>query len=252
MGAAFGQTVGGQLYRAGAVVFKPQHHKTVLCINCHADEPFFRVRLSGNALGGVIQRCTDDRAYLPCREEIQQLAVSYAGHIDAMLLAVQAFRGQQRVQNRVAGLVLGLILADAALHLGQGRVLFGLVALGTDGRNLHFQFVVAPVDKADVFLALFVLLILAAQDIVHGGQLAVQGVLPQLLMLDAQNQHACKVHQRADVENAHRCFAIGDKTQIADCKDRDRHDHRHQHGRRGDGQPGCCSTALFKPIQKSI
>lgn len=160
-----GQTVGGQLYRAGAIVFKPQHHKTVLCINCHADEPFFRVRLGGNALGGVIQRRSDDRAYFPCREEIQQLAVGYAGHIDAVLLAVQAFRGQQRVQNRVAGLVLGLILADAALHLGQGRVLFGLIALGTDGRNLHFQFVVAPVDKADVFFALFVLLVLAAQTL---------------------------------------------------------------------------------------
>ena len=88
------------------------------------------------------------------------------------------FAVEQRVQNRVAGLVLGLILADAALHLGQGRVLFGLIALGTDGRNLHFQFVVAPVDKADVFFALFVLLVLAAQDIVHSGQLAVQGILP--------------------------------------------------------------------------
>ena len=54
-----------------------------------------------------------------------------------MLLAVQAFGGQQRVQHRVAGLVLGLVLTDAALHFGQRGVLLGLVALGTDGGDLH-------------------------------------------------------------------------------------------------------------------
>ena len=54
-----------------------------------------------------------------------------------MLLAVQAFGGQQRVQYGVAGLVLGLVAADVAFHRGQRGILFGLVALGTDGGDLH-------------------------------------------------------------------------------------------------------------------
>ena len=70
---------------------------------------------------------------------------------------------------------------------------------------------VAPVDKLDVLLALAVLLVLAAQHIVHGGQLAVQGAFPQLFVLDGQNQYACQVHQRTDVADAHRSFIVIDK-----------------------------------------
>jgi len=86
---------------------------------------------------------------------------------------------------------------------------------------------VAPVDELDVFLALAVLLVLAAQYIVHGGQLAVQGTFPQLLVLDGQNQHARQVHQRADIADAHRSFIIIYKTQIAYRKNRDGHNDRH-------------------------
>ncbi len=49
-----------------------------------------------------------------------------------MLLAVQAFGRQQGVQHRVAGLVLRLVLADAALHGGHRGVLLGLVPLRPD------------------------------------------------------------------------------------------------------------------------
>ena len=172
-----------------------------------------------------------------------------------MLLAVQAFGRQQRVQHRVAGLILGLIAADVALHLRQSGILLGLIPLGPDGRDLHFQFVVAPVDQAYILLALAVLLILAAQHGIHSGKLAVQCCLAQLLVLDRQDQYARHIHQRADVENAHhahRDTVVGDKAQIADRKRRDRHDDSHQRRRRGNGQPRGRSVAALKPIQKAV
>ena len=168
MGAAQGQAVGAKLYGLGAVILEPQHHKAVLRIDGDPDQLLLRVRLGGHALGGVVQRGAHNGADLAGGKEIQQLAVGHTGHIDAVLLAVQAFGGQQRVQNRVAGLVLGLVTADVAFHGGEGGVLLGLVTLGTDGGDLHLQLVVAPVDELDVLLALTVLLILAAQYVVHG------------------------------------------------------------------------------------
>ena len=100
-----------------------------------------------------------------------------------MLLAVERFRRQQRVQHRVAGLVLGLVLADVLLHGGNGGVLLGLVLLLPDAGKLDFQFMIPPVDEVDALLAALVLLVLAVQYLVHGGKLAVQSVLLQLLVL---------------------------------------------------------------------
>ena len=169
-----------------------------------------------------------------------------------MLLAVHTFGGKQGVQHRVAGLVLGLIAVDVAFHLGQCGVLLDLVALGTNGRNLHFQLMVAAVNQADVLFALLVLLILAVQDVIHRRQLAVQRRLPQLLMLDAQNQHARKVYQRADVEH-HDCDLVPrDEAQIAYGKDRHCHYHRHQHGGGGNDQPGRNLAATLKTEQKTV
>ena len=253
--AAGGQAVGAKLHGVSAVVLKPQHHKAVLRVDGGPDQPLLGVRLGQHTFGGIVQHRAHDRADLPCRQKVQQRTVRHTGQIDAVLLAVERFRRQQRVQHRVAGLVLGLVLADAALHLGQRGVLLGLVALGTDGRDLHFQLMIAAVNKADVLLALPVLLILAVQDVVHGRQLAVQCGLAQLFVLDRQDQHARHIHQRADVENAyhaHRDTVVGDKAQIADRKRRDRHDDSHQRRRRGNGQPRGRSVAALKPIQKAV
>ena len=137
VGAAQGQAVGAKLYGLGTVVLEPQHHKAVLRVDGYPDQLLLRVRLGGHTLGGVIQRGAHDGANLAGGKKIQQLAVGHAGHVDAVLLAVQAFGGQQRVQYGVAGLVLGLVAADVAFHGGQGGILLGLVALGTDGGDLH-------------------------------------------------------------------------------------------------------------------
>lgn len=71
-------------------------------------------------------------------------------------------------------------------------------------------------------------------------------------MLDAQNQHARKVHQRADVEH-HDCDLVPrDEAQIAYGKDRHCHYHRHQHGGGGDDQPGRNPAATLKTEQKTV
>ena len=131
MAALARQTVRPQLHRLGAVVFKPQHHKAVLGVDGHANQPLFGVLLGQHTLGGIVQRRADDGAYLPSCQKIQQRAVCHAGQVDAVLLAVHTFGGKQGVQHRVAGLVLGLIAVDVAFHLGQCGVLLDLVALGT-------------------------------------------------------------------------------------------------------------------------
>ena len=86
---------------------------------------------------------------------------------------------------------------------------------------------VAPVDEVDSLFAALVLLVLAVQHLVHGGKLAVQSVLPQLLVLHGQDQHAGKIHQRADGKDAHVDIAARQKAQIAHRKGSQRqHDRR--------------------------
>ena len=228
MGVAARQAVRAQLHFLRTVVFKPQHHKAVLGVHRHPDQPLFVVGLGLHALRCVVQRRAHNRADLPCLQKVQQMPVRHAGHRDVVLLAVQAFGRQQGVQHRVAGLVLRLVLADAAFHGRQRHILLGVVPLRPDGRNLHFQLVVAPVDQADVLLALLVLLVLAVQNTVQLRQLAVQGGFAQLLVLHRQNQYPGQVHQRADVKHVHVGFAAVGKAQIAHGKCGQRHDHRHK------------------------
>ena len=77
---------------------------------------------------------------------------------------------------------------------------------------------IPPVDEVDALFAPLVLLVLAVKHCVHGRKLAVEGGFPELLVLDGQNQHAGKVHQRPDVEHAHGGFAVLQKAQVADGK----------------------------------
>ena len=52
-----------------------------------------------------------------------------------------------------------------------------------DAGELDFQLMIPPIDEVDALLAALVLLVLAVQYLVHGGKLAVQSVLLQLLVL---------------------------------------------------------------------
>ena len=93
---------------------------------------------------------------------------------------------------------------------------------------------VPPVDEVDALLAALVLLVLAVQHLVHGGKLAVQSVLPQLLVLHGQDQHTGKIHQCADGKDAHVDIAAGQKAQIAYRKGSQRQHDRRQGGAAAD------------------
>ena len=164
-------------------MLEPQHGKTALTVHRHLDEPLFGVRLGAHGGNGVVQRHAHDGAQLPDGEKAQHPAVRYTGDGNVLLLAFHGLGGEQGIQHRVAGLVLGLVLADVLLHGSNGGVLLGLVLLLPDAGKLDFQFMVPPVDEVDALLAALVLLVLAVQHLVHGGKLAVQSVLLQLLVL---------------------------------------------------------------------
>ena len=219
-------------------MLEPQHGKAALTVHRHLDEPLFGVRLGAHGGNGVVQRHAHDGAQLPDGEKAQHPAVRYAGDGDVLLLAFHGLGGEQGIQHRVAGLVLGLVLADVLLHGSNGGVLLGLVLLLPDAGKLDFQFMVPPVDEVDALLAALVLLVLAVQHLVHGGKLAVQSVLPQLLVLHGQDQHAGKIHQGADGKDAHVDIAARQKAQIA---------HRKGGQRQHDRCQGCAATDLQMP-----
>ena len=80
------------------------------------DEPLLAVGQLFYTLDGVVQRIAEQRTQVHRIHKIQRRTVCHAGQRDAVLLAVQAFAGQDRVQHLVAGLVLRLIAADLLLH----------------------------------------------------------------------------------------------------------------------------------------
>jgi len=253
VGTAHGQTVRAQRYGGGAVVLKPEHHTAALGIDGHPQQPLFGVRLGCQALHGIVQRHAHQGADLPGGQKAQPLAVGHAGHVDALLLTLHALGREEGVQHRVARFVLRLILADAALHPGQRRVLLGLVALGTDVGDLDFQLVVAAVDELDALLAPLVLLVLAVEHLVHGFQLAVQGTFPQLVVLDGQDQHAAEIHQRPDIVDAHVHFAIVQKEQVAHRKNHGGHHHGYQRSLVADCQlSGRAGAAAFQPEHRPV
>ena len=228
VGVVAGQAVCAQFHGLGAVILEAEHHTAALVIDGHPQQPLFGVRLCRDTLDGVVQRRAHEGAQLPGRQEPQLAAIGHAGHVDAPLLAVHALCGEQGVQHRIAGLVLGLIPADAAFHPGQRGVLLGPVALGTDVCDLNFQLMVAAVDEPDALFAPLVLLILAVEHLVHRRKLAVEGRLPQLLVLDGQDEDAADVHQRADVVDAHVHLAVAQEQQVAHREDHRRHDDGHE------------------------
>ena len=93
---------------------------------------------------------------------------------------------------------------------------------------MNFQLVIAAVDEPDALLAPLVLLVLAVEHLVHGGKLAVERRLPQLFVLDRQDEHAAEIHQRADVVDAHVHLAVAQEQQVAHRKDHRRHDDGHE------------------------
>ena len=111
------------------------------------------------------------------------------------------------------------------------------VVLRPDGRDLQFQVVAVPVDEPDALPALLVLLVLAVQHVVHGFQLPVEPVLPQLVLLQRQHQHPRQVHQRADIKHREGGLAILGEGQIAHRKGHRRHDHRAEQRPPGDLHP---------------
>ena len=87
---------------------------------------------------------------------------------------------------------------------------------------------IAAVDEPDALFAPLVLLVLAVEHLVHGGKLAVERRLPQLLVLDRQDEHAAEIHQRADVVDAHVHLAVAQEQQVAHREDHHRHDDGHE------------------------
>ena len=118
-----------------------------------------------------------------------------------MLLAVEAFAGEHRVQHLVARLVLGLVGLDLLLHPVQIGILLLRVRLGPENGNLVLQVVVLPVDKLNALLALLVLGVLGVEHILEGVHLPPGVELGELDMMGVENGDAAQVHQGADVEN---------------------------------------------------
>ena len=92
------------------------------------------------------------------------MAVGNGGHCDAVLGAIEALAGQDRVQYLVAGFVLRLIGANFALDLIETVELLIRADLGAQQRDLVLQIVILLVDKADGFLPDAVVLILAFEN----------------------------------------------------------------------------------------
>ena len=138
-------------------------------------------------------------------------------------------------------------------HLSQSRILLGLIPLGADVGDLDLQLVVAAVDELDALFAALVLLVLAVQHFIHGGQLTVQGALPQLVVLDGQDQHAAKIHQRADAVAHHIGAGLAQKQQVAHRKDGARHHKGHESRLVADGQPARrAGAAAFQPEHAAV
>ena len=81
------------------------------------------------------------------------MTVCDAGQLDAGILAVDALRHQNRVQEAVAGLVLRLVNADVLLQLVEVRKLRAGVEFISKERNLVLQVVVLLVDHVNGLLA---------------------------------------------------------------------------------------------------
>ena len=222
------QAVGAQLRRCLGVVLEPQHHKAPLGVHRHLYQPLFRVRLGPGGGNGVVQGHPHDGAQLPDGQKTQHPAIGHAGDVDVLLLALHGLGSQNGIQHRVAGLILRLVLADVFLNGLQGSVLLGLVLFLPDNGQLELQLMVPPIDELDPLLAALVLLVLPMQHLIHGGQLVVEGVFSQLLMLHCQHQHPGKIHQGADGKDAHVDLAARQKAQIAHRKGGQRQHHRCQ------------------------
>ena len=112
------------------------------------NQALLRVREFLHAFDCVVQRIAKQGADVHRIHKIQRRTVCHAGQRDAVLLAVQAFAGQDRVQHLVAGLVLRLVGANLLLHLVEV-----LRALGGGGGaqqlNMVLQVMILLVDQGN-------------------------------------------------------------------------------------------------------
>ena len=83
-------------------------------------------------------------ADLPCRQKVQQRTVRHTGQIDAVLLAVERFRRQQRVQHRVETFVhlIGIPLTGTSVN--PARSLAPAIFAGGDALKQVWLFILAP------------------------------------------------------------------------------------------------------------
>ncbi len=213
----------GQL--ALEVIFKAKDQKAFFLGHRHVDQPFLRVRDLHLALDGIIQSIAENVADVHRIHEGQQGAVRHTGEGDAVLRAVQTFRGQHHIQYTIARLVLGLILPDLVLHAAEiGLPLPGILLTAEVG-DLVLQVMVLIVDEFNAFLRLHILGILVLQHRLHGIELRPHPKLRALHEMTKEDGQPAAVHQHpGDAQmiegQAFRGCRIAHKTDIADGKNR--------------------------------
>lgn len=100
-----------------------------------------------------------------------------------MLDAVGILSGQDNVNNRIAGLNIGLILLDFILQALDIFIPFSRIAFKGNDIQLVLQVMEALVDDFIAFPKSLILLILRVEHVVHIGQVPLQIVLIALIFL---------------------------------------------------------------------
>ena len=100
------------------------------------DEPPLRVHLLYDALNGVVERIAENRADVRHVDRIQQLPVRDAGELDPVLTHDSRFPGNQRVENRIAGLLFRPEILQLLLELRHPELPFLRIQLRTHTRDL--------------------------------------------------------------------------------------------------------------------
>ena len=187
--------------RFGAVILHPQQQKLLLGGQGQVDRPhgfFLNFQL---ALNGVVQGIAEYGADVHHIHEMEPATVGDHGQGNPVLLAVQAFAGQHRIQYGVAGFVLGFIAADICLHFIQPLVAHRGILLGAQGIDLMLQIVIFAVYQLHRVPAHPVLGVLVFQNGLHGIQLPLGIHMSPVLMVRKENRKAAQIREGADVHD---------------------------------------------------